>query len=66
MNADTICAHKKDVIFTVNVLEKKDLAKLEKLGSEIAQKEGLKFDGYTLCTVMPYSLEKAKPTLLFS
>jgi hypothetical protein len=66
MNTDTISAHKKDVIFTVNVLEKKDLSKLEKLGSEIAQHEGLKFDGYTLNTVTPYSIDKAKPTLLFS
>ena len=66
MNADTAQARKKDVIFTVNVLERKDLDKLAKLGSEIAQKEGLKFDGYTLCTINPYSLDKAKPTLLFS
>ena len=65
MNTDTI-PHKKDVTFTVNVMMKRDLEKLEKLGSEIAHKEGSRFDGYSLTTQNPYSIIEAKPTLFFS
>ncbi|HTY13766.1 MAG TPA: hypothetical protein VMD02_06225 [Candidatus Omnitrophota bacterium] len=66
MNSIMELASKKDLLFTVNVLSGKDLDKLAKLGCEIADKDGMHFDGYTVETHSPFSLEHAKATLLFS
>jgi len=58
--------YKKEVPYTINASLKTDRERLEKLGTEIAQKEGFKFDGYSLITAEPYSLENAKAYLFFA
>jgi hypothetical protein len=59
------CSVKKELPFTINVIHKEERDKLDQLGKEIAVKEGLHYEGYTVYTAEPYSIEKAKPTLFF-
>ena len=59
------CAAKKVLPFTVNVTRPEERERLDKLGSEIAAKEGLRYEGYSVSTLEPYSVENAKPTLYF-
>jgi hypothetical protein len=51
--------------FTVNVTRREEREKLNQLGCEIAVKEGLHFEGYSVVTVEPYTVENAKATLYF-
>ena len=51
--------------FTVNVTRPEEREKLNRLGSEIARREGVHYEGYTVVTVEPYTIEKAKATLYF-
>ena len=60
------CSVKKDLTFTVNVIHKEERENLDQLGKEIAIKEGLHYEGYSVYTADPYSIEKAKPTLYFN
>ena len=59
------CSVKKVLPFTVNVILHEERQKLEKMGQEIAAKEGLHYEGYSVITAEPYSVENAKPTLYF-
>jgi len=59
------CTVKKIIPFTVNIAHKEDRESLDKLGNEIATKEGIHYEGYSVCTTEPYSIEKAKATLYF-
>jgi len=60
------CAVKKVLPFTVNIILSEERQKLDKLGLEIAAKEGLNYEGYSVITTDPYSIENAKPTLYFN
>lgn len=51
--------------FTVNITRPEEREKLNQLGTEIAVKEGLRYEGYSVVTVEPYTLENAKATLYF-
>jgi hypothetical protein len=59
------CALKKVLPFTIDVTRKEEREKLDQLGSEIAAKKGLHYEGYSLCTTEPYSIGQAKPVLYF-
>ena len=59
------CAVKKVLPFTVNLALAEERKNLDKLGSELAEKEGLHYEGYSLYTGEPYSIEQAKPVLYF-
>jgi hypothetical protein len=56
---------KKELPFTVNLSRKEERDNLDELGKKAAEQIGLHYDGYWACTVEPYSIEKAKPTLFF-
>jgi hypothetical protein len=60
------CSVKKDVPFTINIVHKEERDKLDRIGNEIAAKEGLHYEGYSVYTAEPYSVEKAKATLYFN
>jgi hypothetical protein len=60
------CSVKKELPFTVNIIHKEERENLNRIGNEIAAKEGLQYEGYTVFTAEPYSIEKAKPTLFFN
>lgn len=60
------CSVKKELPFTVNLVSKEERKNLEQLGKKIAVKIGLHYEGYNACTIDPYSVEKAKPTLFFN
>jgi len=51
--------------FTVNVVQPEEREKLNQLGSEIASKEGLHYEGYSVITADPYSIEHGKAILYF-
>lgn len=51
--------------FTVNVTRPDEREKLNRLGNEIAVKEGLHYEGYSVVTIDPYTIENAKATLYF-
>ncbi len=51
--------------FTVNITRPEERERLNELGTEIALQEGLHYEGYTVVTVEPYTIEQAKPTLYF-
>jgi len=59
------CAVKKVLPFTVNITRKEERENLNHLGQEIARQEGLHYQGYSVSTIEPYSLEQAKATLYF-
>ena len=59
------CALKKVLPFTIDVTHKEEREKLDQLGNELAVKEGLHYEGYSLCTTDPYSINQAKPVLYF-
>lgn len=59
------CAVKKVLPFTVNVVRPEEREKLNRLGQEIAAQENLKYEGYSVITQEPYSIEQAKATLYF-
>ena len=60
------CSVLKVLPFTVNVVRSEEREKLNCLGQEIASKEGLRYEGYSVITQEPYSIEQAKPTLYFN
>lgn len=60
------CAGEVILPFTVNTIRQNELKKLELLGDKIAKKEGVHFEGYSVWTAEPYSLEEAKPFLYFN
>ena len=60
------CYAKKELPFTINIVIEDERKKLDSLGLEIASKESLNYEGYTVTTLEPYSLEKAKPILFFN
>jgi len=66
VKVETDCTLRKDVPFLVNACRPEDREKLERLGQDLAQKEGFRFEGYSLCTLEPYSIDKAKATLFFA
>ncbi len=59
------CSVKKELPYTVNLILKEERENLDQIGKRIAVQIGLHYDGYTACTVDPYSVEKAKATLFF-
>lgn len=60
------CAVKKVLPFTVNVVRLEEREKLDQIGREIASKEGIRYQGYSVITQEPYSIEQAKATLYFN
>ena len=60
------CYAKKELPFTINIVIDDERKKLDSLGQEIASKEGLNYEGYTVTTLEPYSLDKAKAILFFN
>lgn len=60
------CAVKKVLPFTVNVVRLEEREKLNQIGQEIASKEGIHYQGYSVITQEPYSIEQAKATLYFN
>ena len=60
------CSVKKELPFTINIIHKEERDKLNRLGEEIATKEGLHYEGYSAYTAEPYSIEQAKATLFFN
>jgi len=65
MSLDSVCTYKKELPFTINIAQPQDREIVEKIGQVLAQKSGLNYEGYGVCTVEPYSLEKARPILYF-
>jgi len=59
------CARKIVLPSTINITLQEEREKLNRIGNEIAAKEGLRYEGYSVSTIEPYSIEKAKPTLYF-
>ncbi|MBI5078668.1 hypothetical protein HZB08_01420 [Candidatus Saganbacteria bacterium] len=59
-------ARKSVLPFTVNIMVREEREKLNQLGSELAAKEGLRYEGYFVWTAEPYSVEHAKPVLYFN
>jgi len=59
------CSGKRVLPFTVNVIRPEERAKLNQLGSEIAAQEGLHYEGYSVITTEPYSVEHGKAILYF-
>jgi hypothetical protein len=51
---------------TVNVSLSAEREKLNRLGSEVAARAGVNYEGYTAVTIEPYSLEHAKAVLYFN
>ncbi|MDD4179429.1 MAG: hypothetical protein PHH14_05220 [Candidatus Margulisbacteria bacterium] len=60
------CPGKKVLPFTVNVTRPEERENLNRLGLEIASKEGLHYEGYAAITIEPYSIEHAKAELYFN
>jgi hypothetical protein len=50
---------------TINLTSAEERKKLDALGTLIANKEHLHYEGYIAFTDAPYSLDKAKTTLFF-
>jgi len=50
----------------INVSLAEEREKLNRLGSEIADREGLHYEGFTAVTIEPYSIEHAKTVLYFN
>ncbi|PIS29641.1 hypothetical protein COT42_04930 [Candidatus Saganbacteria bacterium CG08_land_8_20_14_0_20_45_16] len=50
---------------TIDLLDPASRKNLDLVGSEIAQKEHLHYEGYVAFTDEPYSLHQAKTTLFF-
>ena len=59
------CFGKRVLPFTVNVTRPEEREKLNQIGTEIATKEGMRYEGYSVITVEPYSVEKGKAILYF-
>ncbi len=59
------CFGKRVLPFQVDITRPEDRDKLNQIGSEIAAKEGLRYEGYTAVTVEPYSIKQAKAILYF-
>lgn len=59
------CSVIKEVLDPVDLMNPEERKKLDLLGSEIAQKEHLHYEGYVAYTDAPYSLHQAKTTLFF-
>ena len=59
------CAGKIVLPFTVDVIRPEEREKLNRLGTEIAAREGVRFKGYSVVMVEPYSVNNAKPILYF-
>jgi len=60
------CSVIKEVPFTVNLTHQDEVEKLNQMGESVAAKEHLHYEGYIVFTDVPYSVEKAKPTLFFN
>lgn len=60
------CCVEKILPFPVNLIDTLEREKLDRLGSEIASKEGLHYEGYFASTIEPYDLEHAKAALFFN
>ncbi len=60
------CSVIKELPETFNLTLKEERNKVANLGETIATKEGLHYEGYLAYTEAPYSVEKAKLTLLFN
>lgn len=65
MHLETVCSIKKELPFTINISLKEDRDKLDQIGQEIAVQEHLKYEGYSVSTTAPYSVDKGLPTLFF-
>lgn len=59
------CTVIKELPETMNLASAEERKKLDKIGKDIAKKEGLRYEGYVAYTDSPYSVEKAKLTLFF-
>ncbi len=59
------CFGKRVLPFTVDITRKEEREKLNQIGSEIATQEGLHYEGYSVITVEPYSVQKGKAILYF-
>jgi hypothetical protein len=59
------CGAKQELPFTINVSHKEERDNLDQMGMKIAIKKGIHYEGYSVYTAEPYSMENAKPTLFF-
>ncbi|MFH1362472.1 MAG: hypothetical protein ABIH69_07500 [bacterium] len=59
------CSVISEVPETVDLTSDEERKKLDQLGTEIAQKEHLHYEGYVAYTDAPYSMDHAKTTLFF-
>ena len=60
------CSLIKQLPFTIDIHHQEELDGLNQMGKELANKEGLQYEGYYLSTIEPYSLAQARPTLFFN
>jgi len=61
----TECSGKRVLPFTVNIARLEEREKINQIGSNTATEEGLHYEGYSVITSEPYSIENAKVTLYF-
>jgi hypothetical protein len=60
------CGREMILSYTVDVTRPEERKKLDTLGNAIATQKGLRYEGYNVSTVEPYTLEKAKAVLYFN
>lgn len=65
MHLEISCPIKKELPFTINISLKEDRDKLDQLGQAIADREEIRYEGYSVSTTAPYSVDKGLPTLFF-
>lgn len=60
------CGREMILSYTVNVTRPEERKQLDTLGNAIATRQGLKYEGYNVSTIEPYTIEKAKAVLYFN
>ncbi|MBU0572959.1 MAG: hypothetical protein ABIJ26_01250 [Candidatus Margulisiibacteriota bacterium] len=65
MSLDSVYLIKKELPETINILSAEERHGLESLGKELAEKEGMRYEGYAVYTEEPYSFKHAKAFLYF-
>ena len=60
------CSGKRVLPFVVNISRLEERERINQIGSDIASEESLHYEGYSVVTADPYSIESAKVTLYFN
>jgi hypothetical protein len=60
------CARRVVLRSPTNVTRLEERKKIDQLGQEIAVREGMHYEGYSVSVAEPYSLEQAKTVLYFN